>query len=82
MNTIDVPSCASARRTRKSSCASWAVSTAVGSSSTSTFAPRKSARRISTRCWVPTLMLSTRASGSTASPKRSESSRVRAAAAA
>ena len=53
-----------------------AVSTAVGSSSTSTFAPRNSARRISTRCWAPTPRSSTRASGSTARPNRCESSRT------
>ena len=82
MNTIPAPSAASSRRMRKSSVASWAVSTAVGSSSTSTPAPWCSARRISTRCCWPTVRSSTRAPGSTARPKRSESSRTRASAAA
>ena len=81
MKTIDLPSAVSVRRIRNSSCVSCAVSTAVGSSRISTSAPRSSARRISTRCWVPTEMSATRASGSTASPKRSESSRTRRAAA-
>ncbi len=80
MKMIEVPSAASVRSTRKRSCDSCAVSTAVGSSSTSTFAPRNSARRISTRCWAPTPRSSTFASGLTASPNRSDSSRVRAAA--
>ena len=81
MKTIDFPSAVSVRRIRNSSCVSCAVSTAVGSSRIRMSAPRSSARRISTRCWVPTEMSATRASGSTASPKRSESSRTRLAAA-
>ena len=67
----------SVRSTRNRSCDSCAVSTAVGSSSTSTLAPRNSARRISTRCWAPTPRSSTLASGRTASPYCSLSSRVR-----
>ena len=63
-----VPPSRSARSTLEQLRASCAVSTAVGSSSTRIFAPRYSARRISTRCCIPTLMSSTRASGSTASP--------------
>ena len=50
------PSAVSVRRIRNSSAVSCAVSTAVGSSRISTSAPRSSARRISTRCWVPTEM--------------------------
>ena len=68
MNTTDVPCSVNRRSTTNRSCASCGVSTAVGSSRTSTFAPRNSARRISTRCWVPTPMSSTFASGSTARP--------------
>ena len=49
---------------------SCGVSTAVGSSSTSTRAPRYSALRISTRCRSPTDSLATRASGSSARPER------------
>ena len=78
MKTTDVPAAVSVRSTPNRSCASWAVSTAVGSSSTSTLAPRNSARRISTRCCVPTPMSSTFASGSTARPNFCESSRTRA----
>ena len=68
MKMIAVPRARSSRSTSKSSAVSWAVSTAVGSSRTSTSAPRYSARRISTRCWAPTVMSSTVASGSTARP--------------
>ena len=50
------------------------VSTAVGSSRTSTLASRSSALMISTRCCTPTGRSSTSASGSTCRPYRSESS--------
>ena len=68
MKTTDVPAAVSVRSTLNRSCDSCAVSTAVGSSSTSTLAPRNSARRISTRCWAPTPRSSTLASGRIASP--------------
>ncbi len=77
MKTTDVPPAVSVRSTLNRSCDSCAVRTAVGSSSTSTLAPRNSARRISTRCWAPTPRSSTLASGRTASPYCSDSSRAR-----
>ena len=54
MKTIEVPPSRSARMTVISSSVSCGVSTAVGSSSTSSFASRLSALRISTRCCTPT----------------------------
>jgi hypothetical protein len=60
-----------------SSFASCGVSTAVGSSRTRISAPRYSAFRISTRCCWATVMSWMRASASTASPYRSDSSRTR-----
>jgi hypothetical protein len=59
-----------------SSSTSDGASTAVGSSSTSTFAPRASARAISRRCICATASDSVRASGSSARPKRSSSARA------
>ena len=53
------------RRMRNRWSASCGVSTPVGSSRTSTFAPRNSAFRISTRCWRPTGRSCTTASRST-----------------
>src|SRR5204863_14065 len=55
---------------------SGGVSTAVGSSKTSTSASRESALMISTRCCTPTGRSSTSASGSTWKPRRSEMSRT------
>ena len=77
MKMTETPSAVSARSTLNSSAVSCAVSTAVGSSRISTSAPRCSTRRISTRCCWPTPMSSTQARGSTARPKRSDSSRTR-----
>jgi hypothetical protein len=59
-----------------SSSVSCGVSTAVGSSKTSTFASRESALMISTRCCTPTGRSPTRASGSTSNPKRAATSRT------
>ena len=77
MNTIEVPVSLSWRMMPISSSVSCGVSTAVGSSKTSTRASRESALMISTRCWTPTGRSSTRASGSTSKPKRAEISRTR-----
>ena len=81
MKTIAVPALRSSPITRIRSSISFGVSTAVGSSRMRTPALRVRAFRISTRCWIPTGRSSTRASGSTSSPNRSESSRTLAAAA-
>ncbi len=59
-----------------SSSVSCGVSTAVGSSKTSTFASRDRALMISTRCCTPTGRSSTLASGSMSKPKRAEISRT------
>ncbi len=54
MNTIDAPDALSWRMISISSSVSCGVSTAVGSSNTSTLASRESALMISTRCCTPT----------------------------
>ena len=74
MKTIEVPFSLSWRMTPISSSISAGVSTAVGSSRISTRASLVSALMISTRCWTPTGMSSTSASGSTSNPYRSDSS--------
>ena len=74
MKMIDRPPARSSRMIRNRSSVSPGVSTAVGSSRTSTLASRSSALMISTRCCTPTGRSSTRASGSTCRPNRSESS--------
>ena len=77
MNTMAVPASRSWRMMPISSSVSCGVRTAVGSSNTSTEASRDSALMISTRCCTPTGRSSTRASGSTSNPNRSEISRTR-----
>ena len=77
MKTIDAPAALSCRMISMSSSVSCGVSTAVGSSKTSTFASRDSALMISTRCCTPTGRSSTSASGSTWKPNRAEISRTR-----
>jgi hypothetical protein len=77
MKTIEVPADASCFMMTMSSSVSCGVSTAVGSSSTSTLASRASALMISTRCCAPTGRSPTRASGSMSKPKRLEMSRTR-----
>ena len=77
---IDRPAAASERMMRKRASVSCGVSTAVGSSRISTWALRSSALRISTRCWVPTGMSSTTASGSTSRPYSTDRRRMLAAA--
>ena len=72
MKTIAVPASLSWRMISISSSVSCGVSTAVGSSKTSTWASRESALMISTRCCTPTGRSSTSASGSTWKPNRSE----------
>lgn len=64
------------RMTSNSSSASCGVRTAVGSSRISTSAPVRSALRISTRCWMPTLRSRTTSPGSTFSPYSAESLRT------
>ena len=76
MNTMDRPPERSSRMIRNRSSVSPGVSTAVGSSRISTLAWRISALMISTRCCTPTGRSSTRASGLTCSPYRSDSSRT------
>ena len=76
MKTIEVPSSRSCRMIAISSSVSCGVSTAVGSSNTSTFASRDSALMISTRCCTPTGRSPTSASGSTWKPKRLATSRT------
>ena len=73
MKMIDRPPSRSSRMIRNRSSVSPGVSTAVGSSRTRTLASRSSALMISTRCCTPTGSSSTRASGSTRRPNRSES---------
>ena len=75
MKTIAFPASLSWRMISISSSVSCGVSTAVGSSKTSTCASRESALMISTRCCTPTGRSSTIASGSTWNPKRAEISR-------
>jgi hypothetical protein len=82
MKMIDLPCSVRLSMIAKSSWASCGVSTAVGSSRMRMSAPRYSAFRISTRCCWPTVMSSTVARGSTASPKRVEISCTRFSAAA
>ena len=77
MKTIAFPASLSWRMISISSSVSWGVRTAVGSSKTSTSASRERALMISTRCCTPTGRSSTRASGSTWKPNRSEISRTR-----
>ena len=77
MKTIAAPEALSWRMISMSSSVSCGVSTAVGSSKTSTFASRESALMISTRCCTPTGRSSTIASGSRWKPKRDEISRTR-----
>src|SRR5579859_1907774 len=74
MKTTDVPPSLSCLMIRNKSSVSAGVSTAVGSSRISTVAFLTSALTISTRCWMPTGRSSTRASGSSSSPYRRESS--------
>ena len=76
MKTIAVPSSRSCCMIAMSSSVSCGVSTAVGSSNTSTFASCDSALMISTRCCTPTGRSSIFASGSTWKPKRCEISRT------
>ena len=71
MNTTALPSAVMARTVVNRASASWGVSTAVGSSSRSTSAPRYSTFTISTRWRWPTVRLDTRARGSTGRPNRS-----------
>ena len=68
MNTIALPAALSWRMISISSSVSCGVSTAVGSSRTSTCASRESALMISTRCCTPTGRSSTIASGFTWKP--------------
>ena len=77
INTMEVPALASWRMIAISSSVSCGVKTAVGSSSTKILASLESALMISTRCWTPTGRSSTKASGSTLKPKRSEISTTR-----
>ncbi len=77
MKTIAAPERRSSRMISISSSVSCGVSTAVGSSKTSTLASRESTLMISTRCWTPTGRSPTTASGSTWKPKRAEISRTR-----
>ncbi len=77
MKTIEVPCWRSSSMMRMSSSVSCGVSTAVGSSSTSTFASCDRALMISTRCCWPTERSSTTESGSMRKPKRSEISFTR-----
>ncbi len=76
MKTMDRPPERRSRMIRNRSSVSPGVSTAVGSSRMSTLAWRISALMISTRCCTPTGRSSTRASGLTCSPYRSDSSRT------
>src|SRR5579863_2445303 len=76
MKMMDRPSARSSRMIRNRSCVSCGVSTAVGSSSTSSLASRSRALMISTRCCTPTGTSSIRASGSTRRPYRSDRSRT------
>ncbi|CAB4923183.1 unannotated protein [freshwater metagenome] len=76
MNTMVVPDAASSRMIRIRSSVSCGVSTAVGSSNTSTLASRESALTISTRCCTPTGRSSTRASGSRSKPNLADISRT------
>ena len=77
MKTMAAPDSRSCRMVSMSSSVSWGVSTAVGSSKTRIRASRESALMISTRCWTPTGMSSTTASGLTWKPNRSEISWTR-----
>ncbi len=76
MKTMPVPASRSCFMMTMSSSVSCGVSTAVGSSNTSTSASRDRALMISTRCWTPTGRSATSASGSTSKPKRAEISRT------
>ena len=76
MNTIEVPDSLSWRMIAISSSVSCGVSTAVGSSKTSTFASRERDLMISTRCCTPTGRSSTSASGSMSKLNRLEISRT------
>src|SRR4051794_13685149 len=78
MKTIDVPPSRSRFMTAISSSVSCGVSTAVGSSSTSSPASWLSALRISTRCCTPTGRSPTSASGGTCRPYSREISTSRA----
>ena len=82
MKMMAMPCATNWRKVANRLSASCGVSTAVGSSSTSTRAPRYSALRISTRWRSPTDRSATRASGSTTSPAccATATSRARAAA--
>ena len=66
IRTMLLPSSRRRASSASSSSTSDGASTAVGSSSTSTFAPRASARAISSRCICATASVSVRASGSSA----------------
>ncbi len=76
ISTTVVPLAARARQTLNSSSVSCGVSTAVGSSSTSTRALRWSAFTISTFCCAPTESVSTRAVGSSWKPNLSQVART------
>ena len=77
MKTMAFPASLSWRMMSISSSVSCGVSTAVGSSKTSSSASRERALMISTRCCTPTGRSSTTASGLTWKPKRSEISVTR-----
>ena len=81
MKTMALPASLSWRMVPISSSVSWGVSTAVGSSKTSTSASRESALMISTRCCTPTGRSSMTESGFTWKPNCREisSTRLRAA---
>ena len=68
MNRMLLPSAARFRMICMSSSISWGVSTAVGSSKIRISFSRYSIFRISVRCCMPTVISSTRASGSTRRP--------------
>ena len=77
MNTSPRPSSTICRRITKKSSTSFGVSTAVGSSRTSSEALRYSAFMISTRCRSPTESCQMYAGGSTRSPYVADSSSIR-----